>query len=363
MRYIYLIIISLIGLNSFAQQYKEIAPMITINPDATTWSDTLDMEFSFPCTAFIGEYGVGIDDDDEICVTQWMGDLFAKYDQSGNLLETFSIPGISGVRDITYDGQFFYGSPSDYYFYVFDIVTKQLIATVPTPMRIRGITFDPEDEAWWISEHWSSTFYKVDATGSILDSLIPTGITLDAISGIAFDYQHWYSDPFIWGFSQDSTGAIIAKYDIASQSQLGSMIDVSGLASGGIAGGLSMNSMGPMSGNLLIGMIQNQLVFALDLDYANQLVRLEATDFIKTLDVYPNPAGDILRVKLTMDGQANVKFRILDNSGKTIYDQLVNIDKLKTLEFDINKLDAGFYFIQIDNPEGYSITKKFIVVK
>ncbi len=363
MRYIYIILISLIGLNSSSQHYEEIAPMITINPDAIISSDTLNMEFSFPCTAFIGEYGVGIDEDDEICVTQWLGDLFAKYDQSGNLLDTFSIPGVSGVRDITFDGTFFFGSPNNYYFYVIDIVTKQLIATVQTPMRIRGITYDYEDEAYWISEHWASTFYKVDAAGNVLDSLIPTGITLDAISGIAFDRQYSYSDPFIWGFSQDSTGAIIAKYDIATQSQLGSMIDVSGLASGGIAGGLFMHSLGPMSGELLVGMIQNQLIFALDLDYANQLVRLEAKDFVKTLEIYPNPASDILRVKMLMDGKANVKFRILDNLGKVIHSQLVNIDKLKTLEFDINKLDSGLYFIQLDNPSGYSITKKFVVVK
>lgn len=362
MQYICLILISLIGLISYAQDYEEIAPMITINPEAKIWNDTLDVEFSFPCTAFIGEYGVGIDDDDEICVTQWSGDLFAKYDQSGNLLDTFSIPGVSGVRDITFDGEFFFGSPNDYYFYVLDIVTKQLVATVQTPMRIRGITYDPEDQAYWISEHWSSTFYKVDWMGNVLDSLIPTGNTLDAISGIAFDYKYWYSDPFIWGFSQDSTGAIIAKYDIATQSQMGSMIDVSGLASGGIAGGLSMNSMGPMSGTLLVGMIQNQLVFALDLDYANQLVGLEAKDFVKTLEVSPNPARDILCVRMTMDGQAKLKFRILNQSGQIIHSQSVRVERFKTLEFDINKLEAGLYFVQLGNQGKYSITKKFVKV-
>ena len=361
MKNLFLILICLIGLNIFAQQYVEIAPNSNINADATMSRDSLTLQFSFPCAAFTGEYGVETDGNN-IYVSQWLGDLFAKYDQAGNVLETFTIPGVSKVRDMAYDGQYYYGSPSDFYFYILDLDNKVLIDTIQTSFRIRGMAYDPVEDVLWASEHWTPMFYKMDMQGNILDSWLPTGITLDAISGLAYD-NYSGGGPFLWGFSQDSTGGIIIKYDIASQTQTGNMIDVSGLALGSIAGGLFISQMSPRSGFTMGGMMQNELVFAFDLDYANMLVvGIDSHDMMSSLDIYPNPANDVLNIKIGIDNQAVSSCKILNQAGQVIQDHTVT-NASSNISINTSMLESGVYFVQIGNDNGYSITKKFMIAK
>jgi len=58
-----LILICFFGFSTFAQQTNtEIAPNCNINPEAIDGVlDTFNLQFSFPCTAFVGEYGVATD--------------------------------------------------------------------------------------------------------------------------------------------------------------------------------------------------------------------------------------------------------------------------------------------------------------
>jgi hypothetical protein len=359
---IFLILLTIIELDVNAQQNNKPASIVKISPDRLNNYDTLDLEFSFPCTAFSGECGIDIDSDDDIYVSQYSGGLFAKYDQSGNILDTFSISGVTGILDMTYDGSFFFGSTGDYGLYVLDLICSTLVHTVQMPFQVRAITYDNTDDAFWISEYWTSKLYKVDIMGNVLDSLIPTGLKLDLINGLAYNNQY-YNNYYLWGFSEDSTGAILVKYDIETQSQIGSIIDLSGLADG-VAGGLFYHSMGSMTGEAILGgIIQNQLVFALDLDYANQLVGLEVNDFIKTLEIFPNPASNRLRITVDINDQVSLKFRIINVSGQTLHSELISIDKSKTLEFNISKLTSGVYFVQFERENGYIVSKKFIVTK
>jgi len=360
---IFLILTGLLVVDASAQQYNKTASIVTINPDGLNRYDTLELEFSFPCTAFLGESGIDVDNDDDIFVSQRYGGLFARYDQSGNLLDTFSIPGVTGVLEMTYDGEFFWGSTGDYDFYILDLNIGSLVHTAQMPFQVRAIAYDHIDEAYWISEYWTSKLYKVDFFGNVLDSLIPSGVKLDLINGLAYDNMWYGNHPYLWGFSQDSTGAILVKYDIDSQSQIGSMIDLSGLADG-IAGGLFYYSLGPMTGEAILGgIIQNQLVFAFDLDYANQLVSMEVNDFVKTFEIFPNPASNRLCITVDMDGQVNLKFRIVNVSGQILHSELLSIDKSKTLEFNISKLNSGIYFAQFERENGYVVSKKFVVTK
>jgi len=359
---IFLILLSIIVSDVNAQQGNKTTSIVTINPYEMNSYDTLELEFSFPCTAFLGESGIDIGNDDDIYVSQRSGGLFAKYDQSGNVLDTFSIFGITGVLDMAYDGEFFFGSTGNYDFYVLDLYLKTLVHTAQMPFQVRAIAYNHIDEVFWISEYWTSKLYKVDALGNVLDSLIPTGVKLDSINGLAYD-NIWYASQYLWGFSQDSTGAILVKYDIDSQSQIGSMIDLSGLADG-VAGGLFYYSLGPMTGEAILGgIIQNQLVFALDLDYANQLVSMEVNDFIETLEIFPNPASNMIRITVNMNGQGNLKFRIMNMSGQILHREFVSIDKSRILEFNIDNLISGVYFAQFERENGYVVSKKFVVTK
>jgi hypothetical protein len=361
MKNLVLILICLFGLSTFAQQNQlEIAPNSNINPDAISL-DTFNLQFSFPCAAFVGEYGVNTNGND-IYVTQWLDDSIARYDEQGNVWDSFVIPGVGHVRDLAYDGQYYYGSPNDFYFYVLDLDNKVLIDTILTSFRIRGMAYDPNDDVLWASEHWSPMFYKMDKQGNILDSWLPTGITLESISGLAYDNTS-PDGPFLWGFSQDSTGAIIIKYDIPNQAQTGNMIDVSVLGPPSCyAGGLFIRQMELKSETVIGGMIQNELVFALELGYANTLVNIESHEMLPEMEIYPNPVQDVLNLNISSQDQ-ELSCRIINQAGQIIQDHKFNASASSNITINTSMLEPGIYFVQISSNKGYSIAKKFLKAK
>lgn len=81
-------------------------------------------------------------------------DMFFKYDYDGNLIESFNIPGCEYIRDMTYDGQYFYGgsgSSSGSNIYCFDLVNKTFIGTISTSCEdIRHCSYDPVNDGFWI---------------------------------------------------------------------------------------------------------------------------------------------------------------------------------------------------------------------
>ena len=361
MKHVLLLVIGLIGLTTFAQQNQiEMAPGHDVVATPLINRDTFDLQFSFPCIAFTGEYGVETNGSD-IYVTQWLGDSIARYDQSGTVLETFTIPGVLKTRDLAYDGQFYYGSPAQSYFYVLDLENKEIISTIQTPDNIRGMAYDPIENVLWTSESWLPKFRKMAMDGTILDSWEAAGITLNHISGLAFDNTS-ANGPFLWGFSQDSTGAMIVKYDIASQSQTGSMIDVSGLTSNqAYAGGLFIRQMEAKTDISMGGMIQNELVFSLELEYANMLVNIGTQDMLTTFKIHPNPASDFVNIHLELTDQGQVQYHLINQLGQVVQHQTLNIVGSTDLNINTSQLEPGIYFVQISNNNGYSFAKKLII--
>lgn len=346
----------LVSLYLSAQNTAEIAPGVRPVPPAFT-EDSLNLHYSFPTIAFLGEYGAETDGS-TVYATQWLDDSLASYDLSGNIIEKFTIYGVERVRDLAYDGQYYYGSPSDFFFYVLDLDNKVAVDTIFTTFRIRGMAYDPLEDVLWASEHWSPSFYKMDKQGNILDSWIPSGITMDAISGLAYDNSS-PDGPFLWGFSQDSTGAVIVKYDIANQTQTGNMIDVASLVTeDAYAGGLYLADI---DGSIAIGgVIQNQLHFALTLNYANSLVGLDEKDrIISLLEVFPNPARNNINIKTDLNHTDLFKIHIINHLGLLEKEISTGMDQNGLLKIDISGLEGGIYFVQI-NSKGQSITSKFV---
>jgi PKD repeat protein len=76
--------------------------------------------------------------------------------------------------------------------------------------------------------------------------------------------------------------------------------------------------------------------------------------------IYPNPASDILYLGFNSNKVLKYAYKIFDNSGKIIKHE--NEFRTKgTVPVDISNLNAGFYYIQINNngiPEYYRFTKQ-----
>ena len=359
MKKLLFIALSFLAIQAFTQNNSiELAPGVNAEPNLFQ-KDTFNLFFSFPAIAFIGEYGVE-SDGTKLYSTQWLDDSLASYDLSGNVTERFVIPGVERVRDLAYDGQYYYGSPNEFYFYVLDLDNKTLINTVATTFKIRGMAYDPIEDVLWASEHWSPNFYKMDKQGNILDSWIPSGITMDAISGLAFDNNSPFG-PFLWGFSQDSTGAMIVKYDIPNQAQTGNMIDVSVLAlEQSYAGGLFLHEMDERAVPAIGGVIQNQLIFALELDYINMLVGIgDEHEVISLMKIYPNPARDVLNIKTDIKVPGIYSINIINQQGQTVQESTMNFSASDPVSVDISGLTHGVYFLQLTG-NGLTITSTFL---
>jgi type IX secretion system substrate protein len=363
MKRLLFLMVCIISISAFAQQTTvDLSPLANPVPNATMQRDTFNLQFTFPPTAFVGDYGIESNGTD-IYVTQWLEDSIARYDQLGNVIEAFVIPGVGHVRDLAYDGQYYYGSPSANYFYVLDLDNKILIDTIHTSFNIRGMAYDPIEDVLWASSNWEPEFHKMDMQGNVLDSWIASGQTMNAISGLAYD-NSTAGGPFLWGFSQDSTGAVIVKYDIATQSQTGNMINMSSLEPSGIAGGLFINNMTARTGETLGGMIQNYLVFAFDLAYANMMVvGIEDHSMITSLEIYPNPVKDIMNINIELNNEDELTCNIVNLIGQVVHSEKVLSSSSSTISINTSEFRSGTYFVQLSSNKGYSIAKKFIIVE
>ncbi|HPO63794.1 MAG TPA: hypothetical protein PK762_12000, partial [Candidatus Kapabacteria bacterium] len=73
-----------------------------------------DMLWSYDISAAAGEGQAGVETDGMYLYTAfWGSGNFAKFDLDGNWIETFSVPGAQNIKDLAFDGEFFYGSNAE----------------------------------------------------------------------------------------------------------------------------------------------------------------------------------------------------------------------------------------------------------
>ena len=91
--------------------------------------------------------------------TRWASNLLHKYDATGTtMIEQFSIPGVTGLRDLAFDGTYMYGGAAANTIYQMDFTTKTLIGTIPSPVAVRFIAMKVlmhfGVETGLIHQHW-----------------------------------------------------------------------------------------------------------------------------------------------------------------------------------------------------------------
>ena len=82
------------------------------------------------------------------------------------------------------------------------------------------------------------------------------------------------------------------------------------------------------------------------------------------INVYPNPATDLINVELTISRAKTVDFRVFDISGRLM------IDELETKKYedagmyreqiDLSSLEEGFYLLVLTDDEGAKMTRRVI---
>jgi len=189
-----------------------------------------------------GEQGVATDGE-FIYTSSWSGNPgydFGKYTLEGTLVETFNISGATGVRDLTYDGTYFYGSSGSSAIYILDMANKTKVGQITTGATTRHLTYDPVRDAFWTG-NWSD-LYLYDRNGSLLQ----TGPAPQSAYGTGY-FQTEDGEEHLYMFCQPNSDAKVYDYNITTNT-LGSspIFDFSGTPgfSAGISGGSFVGQYG-----------------------------------------------------------------------------------------------------------------------
>ena len=227
-----------------------------------------DIQFNLDGSTPTGEVSiVGAEfDGTHFLVTEWgytgaiQPRIVSKLSKTGSLVSqwtpTWLVGGSGGLRDLAYDGEYFYGGNSGSTIYQFT-VDGTLINSWPVISggTIRSIAYDEDYDAFWIN-NFATNLELVDRSGNTLYTITsPTSMYGSA----------WEKDsegtPVLWVFTGTSTGGPcqIAKYTniYAGGTSQGTQHSVSGdFGATGIAGGLFYTDLYEPGYGTLGGMMQ-----------------------------------------------------------------------------------------------------------
>ena len=85
------------------------------------------------------------------------------------------------------------------------------------------------------------------------------------------------------------------------------------------------------------------------------------TDTPYRVSIYPNPANDELYIQVDGDRTSNYKIEFIAPSGLTVEQVEIIQSSSFTQRFNVNRLQAGMYFIRITNSQGDTLIKKVII--
>ncbi len=119
------------------------------------------------------------------------------------------ITGTGGIRDMAFDGEYFYGSNAGTTIYQFD-EDGNLYGTITSPVAVRAIAYDEIHDAFWVN-NWDADLKLIDRAGSVLNTISSP----PSMYGCAYDNVS-IDGPFLWIFTGITTGAgcQIEQYDL-----------------------------------------------------------------------------------------------------------------------------------------------------
>ncbi|MCF8372668.1 MAG: T9SS type A sorting domain-containing protein [Bacteroidales bacterium] len=228
-----------------------------------------NLQFNYP-TAPNHPSQAGIETDGTyFYVAQWNSDSIFKYDMSGNYVGFFKIAGVTGLRDLAFDGTYFYGSNATVAaIWEMDFTTQTLVSTisVPSGIAIRHIAYDDLNDAFWVG-NWATDLKLISRTGAVLNTIPAATHGLESIYGTAFD-SITPGGPYLWAISASSVVGEIYMLNIATGQQTGIVWNVPpdlGL-SDGLGGGLFTHFDIVTGEYTLGGLIQGEAIFGYNLE-------------------------------------------------------------------------------------------------
>ena len=332
----------------FAQFAGEESP----NADPNVIGAKGTMQFNY--TGIPGGGSAGCETDgNNFYVTKWSGDIIWKFDMTGTLLDSFSVAGVSGLRDLAYDGTYFYGGASSNSIYQmdFDTATPYLVATINSPdVTVRNICYQPDSDAFWVS-NWATDLTLVNRNGTVLRTILAATHNFSSAYGTAYDNVS-PGGPYIWWISASSAvNTTITQINATTGIPTGIANDCTNdvCAVGELGGGLWIHD-GIVTGTTTIGgLIQNTSIFGYDLASLGSSVAEIDKSNNKINNIYPNPAQTSTTISYTLNNTQNVEIAIHDILGKNV----LNINKGNQAsgeyqqEINCQSFNNGIYIVKV----------------
>jgi hypothetical protein len=184
----------------------------------------------------------GVETDGEyFYVSNSFDNQIAKFDLNGTWIENFSIPNIPfGLNDLTTDGAYFYGgSGSANTIFQMDFSSQSIVGGITSPISVDAITYDPNEDAFWVTNWQADVLMLIDRNGVLLNQLVFT----DDAKGLTHD-SYSAGEPFLWTYTGVYTGGdgIVTQYQLPGFSPTGLSHNVTEDFPGTHAGGLFCSS-------------------------------------------------------------------------------------------------------------------------
>jgi len=386
--------------------------------------DMWDYVASFGGTS-AGQQAVATDGN-YIYTASWQGTptggyTFYQYDLEGNFIEGFDIAGATAIRDLTYDGEYFYGTSGATQLFILDFNTRTLVGTINcSGLTSRHVSYDPERDGFW-SGNWS-TLALYDRSGALVQNgPAPTSAYGSAYYKDADGVEHLYL------FCQPNSDAKVYDYNIATNTISGPIFDfaVTPGFNSAIAGGcfigaydgktcwfgnaqqdpnligiyeLDNNGTGPeppiVEGDIIGSVIMRdgeiiavitdptvntyvdeemeigeheycvRVIHGGDPDvsyYAMSCPECATVDYTSVVenDVVDNIYPNPTHGTVTIEAQAMNHITVVNALGQIVYDADVNADMI---QLNLGQYKAGLYMIRVNTENGVSV-KRVTVVK
>jgi hypothetical protein len=286
----------------------------------------LDIQFEYPVANGYGEAGIETNGE-FIYTTMWNGNQINKYNLDGTFVESFTIDGVFGLRDLAFDGTNFYGAGSAPQLFEMDFENKELISSVELPFMVRAIAYN-HDEDFFYANNWNTDVIRFDKEGIVLGSF-EVGPLGENYYGFAYDNVS-VGGPFLWGYAQtgDSQNELV-QIQLPSGVETGFTLDVATVLPGpqfGGAGGLFTHPNLIYGKWTIGGLIQGEKIWGLELSEAQTWISL--APYAGTLEPGESQPLNVMlnAIDLTPgEYNAQIHFTSWPNVGSPIIDVTMNV--------------------------------------
>ena len=238
---------------------------------------------------------------------------FNRYTPNGEYIETFYVENVGSIRNLSYDGTYFYGTEATNIIFKIDLDNQTLVDSIETDIpEIRHCSFNRQDGSL-LAGSWNS-LYRIDTASGTSQQIRDN---LANVYSSAFDNLS-SGGPYLWLFSQTSQNngpsAYIRQFNISTGEYTNKThyLDDINLTSSSLAGGICASEYVCEGKFVLLANVQNptesNTIATYEIGRTNNVVKTGKKSGL----IEPNGSESIpvkANVTATGDYSATIKYR------------------------------------------------------